>query len=104
MDGWVPANCDISGKEMKLYASKRDEKPVVIEKMANFHKFVIESKEVTKMYGMISSCMQVRIRGEFVCPTNRNTRIAQPYRFTGYQVRIQRLQPDMGEVQARLGG
>ena len=71
MDGWVPANCDISGKEMKLYASKRDEKPVVIEKMANFHKFVIESKEVTKMYGMISSCMQVRLRGEFVCPTNR---------------------------------
>ena len=70
MDGWVPANCDISGKEMKLYASKRDEKPVVIEKMANFHKFVIESKEVTKMYGMISSCMQVRIRGEFIFPTN----------------------------------
>ena len=59
MDGWVPVNCDMSGKEMKLYASKRDEKPVVIEKMANFHKFVIESKEVTKMYGMISSCMQV---------------------------------------------
>ena len=63
MDGWVPANCDISGKEMKLYASKRDEKPVVIEKMANFHKFVTESKEVTKMYGMISSCMQVRLCG-----------------------------------------
>ena len=63
VDGWVPANCDISGKEMKLYASKRDEKPVVIEKMANFHKFVTESKEVTKMYGMISSCMQVRVRG-----------------------------------------
>ena len=103
MDGWVPANCDISGKEMKLYASKRDEKPVVIEKMANFHKFVIESKEVTKMYGMISSCMQVRIRGEFVCPPNR-IELSKSYCFAGYQVGVQRLQPDMGEVQARLGG
>ena len=70
----MPANCDISGKEMKLYASKRDEKPVVIEKMANFHKFVTESKEVTKMYGMISSCMQVRLHMyavEFLGPFHR---------------------------------
>ncbi len=58
IDGWVPANCDLSGKELKLYTSKRDEKPVVIEKAANFFKIVSESKEVSKMFAMISSCMQ----------------------------------------------
>lgn len=55
-NGWVPTS--ESGKEMRLYSSKKEEKPVVIEKSSNFYKMVSESKEVTKMYAMISSCMQ----------------------------------------------
>ncbi len=43
---------------MKLYSSKKDEKPVVVEKPVNFYKVVSESKEVSKMHAMISSCMQ----------------------------------------------
>ncbi len=47
-----------SGRELKLYSSKKDERPVVIEKPVNFFKLVSESKEVSKMHAMISSCMQ----------------------------------------------
>jgi len=43
---------------MRLYSSKREEKPVVVEKPHNFFKTVSESKEVSKMHAMISSCMQ----------------------------------------------
>lgn len=44
-------------KELKLYSSRKEEKPVIIEKASNFYKIVSESKEVTKMYSMLSGCM-----------------------------------------------
>lgn len=43
-DGWVPYS--ESGRELKLYSAKKEEKPVVIEKPVNFYKIVSESKEV----------------------------------------------------------
>ncbi len=42
----------------RLYSSRKEEKPVIIEKLSNFFKTVSESKEVTKMYSMLSGCMQ----------------------------------------------
>ena len=47
-----------SSKELKLYSAKKEEKPVITEKPANFFKSVSESKEVSKMYSMLSGCMQ----------------------------------------------
>ena len=46
-------------KKERLYTAKREEKPVIIEKPSNYFKLVSESKEVTKMYSMLSGCMQV---------------------------------------------
>ncbi len=56
-NGFNGVNCD-SGKEMKLYSAKKEEKPVIAEKPSNFFKTVSESKEVAKMYSMLSGCMQ----------------------------------------------
>ena len=42
----------------RLYSSRKEEKPVIVEKPSNFYKTVSESKEVTKMYSMLSGCMQ----------------------------------------------
>ena len=47
-----------SSREMKLYSAKKEEKPVITEKPSNFFKIVTESKEVSKMYSMLSGCMQ----------------------------------------------
>ena len=47
-----------SGREMKLYNPKKEEKPVITEKNSNFFKSVYENKEVSKMYSMLSGCMQ----------------------------------------------
>jgi dynein heavy chain len=55
-NGFIP-NCD-SNREMKLYSAKKEEKPVITEKPSNFYKSVSESKEVSKMYSMLSGCMQ----------------------------------------------
>ena len=47
-----------SNREMRLYCPKKEEKPVITEKNSNFFKIVTESKEVSKMYSMLSGCMQ----------------------------------------------
>ena len=48
-----------TAKKERLYTAKREEKPVIIEKPSNYFKLVSESKEVTKMFSMLSGCMQV---------------------------------------------
>ena len=48
-----------AAKKERLYTAKREEKPVIIEKPSNYFKLVSESKEVTKMFSMLSGCMQV---------------------------------------------
>ena len=53
--GFVP-NCD-SAKEKALYNPMKVEKPLIEEQQSNFHKAVSESKEVTKAYSMLSSCL-----------------------------------------------
>ena len=65
-----------SSKELKLYSAKKEEKPVITEKPANFFKSVSESKEVSKMYSMLSGCMQ-GVKMEFTI----FSRIWDPYRY-----------------------
>lgn len=64
-----------STKEMKLYSAKKEEKPVITEKPSNFFKSVSESKEVSKMYSMLSGCMQ-GVKMEFTV----FSKIWDPYR------------------------
>ena len=64
-----------SSKELKLYSAKKEEKPVIVEKPSNFFKSVSESKEVSKMYSMLSGCMQ-GVKMEFTI----FSRIWDPYR------------------------
>ena len=53
--GFVP-NCE-STKEKALYNPMKVEKPLIEEQQSNFYKTVSESKEVTKGYSMLSSCL-----------------------------------------------
>ena len=59
-EGGVTAATPKETKKERLYTAKREEKPVIIEKPSNYFKLVSESKEVTKMYSMLSGCMQVQ--------------------------------------------
>ena len=71
----LAAVSETAGKEMKLYTAKKEEKPVITEKPTNFYKVVAESKEVSKMYSMLSGCMQ-GIKMEF----SVFSKIWNPYR------------------------
>merc|ERR1712155_388797 len=53
--GFIPS-CD-SNKEKALYNPMKVEKPLIEEQTSNFFKIVSESKEVTKGYSMLSSCL-----------------------------------------------
>ena len=59
-EGGVTTATPKETKKERLCTAKREEKPVIIEKPSNYFKLVSESKEVTKMYSMLSGCMQVQ--------------------------------------------
>ena len=53
--GFIPSS--ESNKEKALYNPMKVEKPLIEEQVSNFFKIVSESKEVTKGYSMLSSCL-----------------------------------------------